>query len=88
MTLAETKQSVREIMELVPGSILQFEKMCDETLRLEVGDQAIAEGETVKVGDKFGLRITSMVLPEERFHRVRGKRGDSPDGAADPSQTQ
>jgi hypothetical protein len=38
----------------------------------------VAEGETVKVGDKFGLRLTSMVLPEERFQTVAGK---PPDGS-------
>jgi flagellar motor switch protein FliM len=59
---------------LVPGAILQFEKMCDETLSLEVGDHRVAEGETVKVGDKFGLRVTSMVLPGERFLRVQRRK--------------
>ena len=70
VTLASTKQSVGQIMELIPGTILQFEKMCDEPLGLEVGGQRVAEGETVKVGDKFGLRVTSIVLPDERFARV------------------
>ena len=61
----------------MPGSIIQFEKLCDEMLTLEVGNHRVAEGETVKVGDKFGLRVTSMVMPDERFHPVQGK------GAAD-----
>ncbi len=73
VTLARAKQPIGNIMELVPGTILQFEKMCDEMLSLEVGGQRVAEGETVKVGDKFGLRITSIVLPEERFTIVAGK---------------
>ena len=85
VTLAETRQSVREILDLVPGSILQFEKMCDDTLSLEVGEHRIAEGETVKVGDKFGLRITSMVRPEERFHTVRRQRGDDVADESDSS---
>ena len=70
VTLATAKKHVRDLVELVPGSILQFEKMCDETLTLEVGNQTVAEGETVKVGDKFGLRITSIVMPGERFQNV------------------
>ena len=73
VTLAKTKQPVRQIVELVPGSILQFDKLCDETLTLEVDNQSIAEGEAVKVGDKFGLRITSMIMPEARFRPVVGK---------------
>ncbi len=75
VTLATAKKNVRELVELVPGSILQFEKLCDETLTLEVGNTAVAEGETVKVGDKFGLRITSIVLPGERFRDEAGPSG-------------
>lgn len=75
VTLASTTQPVSRIVELGPGSIIQFDKSCEETLSLEVGGQEVAVGEAVKVGDKFGLRITSMILPEERFWTVRGKRG-------------
>lgn len=75
VTLAERRQPLKKIIELGPGSIIQFDKSCDETLDLQVGDHRIAVGEAVKVGDKFGLRITSMTLPEERFEPIR------PDGA-------
>lgn len=70
VTLAAKKQSIRKIVELGPGSIIKFDKSCDEMLELEVGGRAIAEGEAVKVGDKFGLRISSMVLPTERFEKL------------------
>ena len=86
VTLATSKQSVRSILGLVPGSIIQFEKLCDEMLTLEVGDHRVAEGETVKVGDKFGLRLTSMVLPDERFHTVRGPRTDESSQASPVDQ--
>jgi len=82
VTLAATRQPIREIIELVPGSIIHFDKLCDETLTLEIGNQPVAEGEAVKVGDKFGLRITSMVMPEERFVSVTGRRPSS-DPASD-----
>lgn len=72
VTLATSKQTIGTITELVPGSIVQFDKLCDETLSLEVGGQTVAVGETVKVGDKFGLRLTSMATPGERFRTVRG----------------
>jgi flagellar motor switch/type III secretory pathway protein FliN len=61
------KQPVRRILNLSPGTILHFEKSCDDTLSLEVGGQAVANGEAVKVGDKFGLWITAMKMPDERF---------------------
>jgi flagellar motor switch/type III secretory pathway protein FliN len=71
VNLASHKQSVQEIIELVPGSIIKFDKSCDELLELVVGDQAIAEGEVVKVGDKFGLRVQNMILPQERFIAIK-----------------
>jgi flagellar motor switch protein FliN/FliY len=70
VTLAAKKQPVGKIIELVPGSIIQFTKPCDEMLDLEISGQPIAQGECVKVGDKFGLRITSLILPEERFRSL------------------
>ena len=65
--LADKRKRLSQIVELVPGSIIQFDKSCQAMLDLEVGNQAVAAGEAVKVGDKFGLRITAMVLPDERF---------------------
>ena len=67
VVLAEKKQSLANIMELGPGSIIQFTKSCEDMLELHVENQVVAQGEAVKVGDKFGLRIINMVLPEERF---------------------
>jgi len=73
VTLAEKRQKLSRIIELGPGSIIQFDKSCEEMLELEVGNQVVASGEAVKVGDKFGLRITAMVMPDERFTPVKGK---------------
>ena len=71
VTLAEKRQSLGQVVELGPGSIIQFEKSCEEMLELNVGRQPVAVGEAVKVGDKFGLRITQIILPEERFAKVK-----------------
>jgi flagellar motor switch protein FliN/FliY len=61
VTLASQRKSVQEILELGPGSIVKFEKTCEEPLELSVGGRTIAEGEVVKVGDKFGVRISALV---------------------------
>jgi len=76
VTLAEKKQTLGRILEIGPGQILQFDKSCDEDLDLEVSNCKIATGEAIKVGDKFGLRIISIVPPDERFVPVTaaGKR--------------
>lgn len=72
VALAHKRQRVEDIVGLGPGQIIQFNKSCDEMLDLMVGHQHVAKGEAVKVGDKFGLRITSIVMPEERFKKVDG----------------
>ncbi len=61
VALASQRTSIQEIIELGPGSIVKFVKTCDEPLTLTVGERAIATGEVVKVGDKFGLRIGYLV---------------------------
>ncbi|MHB8903003.1 MAG: FliM/FliN family flagellar motor C-terminal domain-containing protein, partial [Thermoguttaceae bacterium] len=72
VTLAHKRQSLSQIMELGPGSIIQFDKSCEEMLELDVGGRSVATGEAVKVGDKFGLRINAITMPEERFEPIRG----------------
>lgn len=79
VTLARKRQPLSRIVELAPGSIIQFDKSCEETLELDVGGRSIATGEAVKVGDKFGLRITSMTLPDERFCPVKKGSPKPPD---------
>ena len=75
VTLAQKRQTLDRVIELSPGSIIQFDKSCEEMLELEVGNHALAAGEAVKVGDKFGLRITSILMPGERFNSMQGKAG-------------
>lgn len=73
--LARARKPIKTILELGVGSIIQFEKSCEEMLEIEVGQSiVIAAAEAVKVGDKFGFRISTVVLPEERFRRVEVRR--------------
>lgn len=75
VTLARSKQPLSRIIELAPGSIIPFAKSCEDTLVLEVNNREVAVGEAVKVGDKFGLRITAMTMPPEKFVPLKGKAG-------------
>ena len=73
--LARAKKPIKTVLELGVGSIIQFDKSCDEMLEIEVGQTiVIATAEAVKVGDKFGFRISTLTLPEERFRRVEVRR--------------
>ena len=73
--LARAKKPIKAVLELGVGSIIQFDKSCDDMLEIEVGQSVvIASAEAVKVGDKFGFRISTVTLPDERFRRVEVRR--------------
>ena len=73
VVLAAKKTALQQIVELGPGSIIHFDQSCENMMRLEVGGQTIAEGEPVKVGDKFGIRLTSVLIPPEKFKPIARK---------------
>ncbi|MCS7237991.1 MAG: FliM/FliN family flagellar motor switch protein [Thermoguttaceae bacterium] len=71
VTLARRRQPVANLLQLSPGAIIQFDKSCEELLDLEVAGRVIAQGEAVKVGEKFGLRILKIMPPPERTQTLR-----------------
>lgn len=82
VTLAETRRPLSEVLQFAPGVIIQFNKSCEEPLELQINGRTVAVGEAVKVGDKFGLRITKMTPPPERYVRL------APAAKVKPVQTQ
>jgi len=74
VTLANARLPLRKVLELAPGSFIPLAKSCSQPLLLSVSNHDVALGEVVKIGDKFGLRITSMVMPRERFYPLMGKK--------------
>lgn len=70
VTLATKRMQIDQVLRLVPGVMIQFDKPCDSPMTLEIGGQRIAEGEVVKIGDKFGIRINEISRPTERFMNV------------------
>lgn len=72
VVLARQQMRIEQVVKLVPGVLIQFDKACDSPMTIEVGDQAIAEGEVVKTGDKFGVRIGNILKPSERFVKLDG----------------
>jgi flagellar motor switch protein FliN len=71
VTLASKRMKIDQVLRLVPGAMIQFDKPCDSPMTLEVSGQPIAEGEVVKVGDKFGIRINEISRPAERLLNVK-----------------
>ena len=57
--LGRTKSSIREVMEMEIGSIVELDKIAGEQVEVFVNDKLVAKGEVIVIEDKFGVRITS-----------------------------
>lgn len=69
--LGQTELSIRRILEIGPGSIIELDRMAGEPVDLVVNDKVIAQGEVVVIEENFGIRITHLVTPEERARPAR-----------------
>ncbi|MBI5701207.1 flagellar motor switch protein FliN [Candidatus Saganbacteria bacterium] len=60
--LGRAKLSLREILEIAEGSIIELDRLAGEPLDLKVGGSVVAQGEVVAIDDYYGLRITNVLL--------------------------
>jgi flagellar motor switch protein FliN/FliY len=60
VTLAEREMPVGSVLKLNTGSILEFDRPADAEMELRVNNQVIGRGLPVKVGENFGLRLTTV----------------------------
>ncbi|MFA5839547.1 MAG: flagellar motor switch protein FliN [Candidatus Margulisiibacteriota bacterium] len=60
--LGKAELSLKEILELSEGSIIELNRLAGEPLDLKIGGQLIAQGEVVAIDDYYGLRITNVVM--------------------------
>lgn len=59
--LGRANLSVREVLDLQRGSVVELDRMAGEAVDILVNDHLFAHGEVVVVDDKFGVRITEIV---------------------------
>ena len=69
--LGKVEIPLSEILNFGPGSIIEVGHLIDEPVELLVNDKLIARGDVVVVDEKFGLRITEIISPEERIESLR-----------------
>lgn len=69
--LGRTNLSIKRILEMGPGSIVELDRMAGEPVDLLVNNKVVAKGEVVVVDENFGIRIVSLVSPEERIKSLR-----------------
>ncbi|MFW7189434.1 MULTISPECIES: flagellar motor switch phosphatase FliY [unclassified Lysinibacillus] len=69
--LGRTKRSVKEILELSSGSIIELDKLAGEPVDILVNSRLIAKGEVVVIDENFGVRITDVLSQAERLNNLR-----------------
>lgn len=63
--IGKTKSSIREVMELKKGSIVELNKVAGEPVEIYVNEKLVAKGEVIVMEDKFGVRVTTTNLPKD-----------------------
>lgn len=69
--LGRTKRSVKEILELASGSIIELDKLAGEPVDILVNSRLIAKGEVVVIDENFGVRITDILSKADRLNNLK-----------------
>ncbi len=71
MEVGKTRISIRNLLQLNQGSVVELDRLAGEPLDVTVNGTLIAHGEVVVINDKFGIRLTDVVSPTERIKNLR-----------------
>lgn len=69
--LGRTKKTIKEILDLATGSIVELDKLAGEPVEIQVNGHFLAKGEVVVIDENFGVRITEIATPAERAAHLR-----------------
>jgi len=71
MEIGRTKITIRNLLQLNQGSVVELDRLAGEPMDVLVNGTLIAQGEVVVVNEKFGLRLTDIISPTERVKRLK-----------------
>jgi flagellar motor switch protein FliN len=71
MEVGRSRISIRKLLQLNQGSVVELERATGEPLDIYVHGTLIAHGEVVVVNDKFGIRLTDVISPAERIRQLK-----------------
>jgi flagellar motor switch protein FliN/FliY len=61
---------LKDLLQMSEGYVVELDKLAGEPLDLYVNSRLIARGEAVKVGDKFGIKLTEVISQSDRVERL------------------
>ena len=70
MEVGSTQISIRNLLQLNQGSVIELNRLAGEPLDVLVNGTLIAHGEVVVVNEKFGIRLTDVISPTERIKKL------------------
>lgn len=68
--LGQTAMSIRKLLNLKKGSIVQLHRMAGESVDVFVTDKLMAKGEITVVDDRLAVRIGQLYGERERFKHL------------------
>lgn len=71
VVLGRTKKSIKDVLNLGTGSLIELDKLAEEPVEILVNGKKVAYGEVVVVDENFGVRIVNIVSSEERVKSLK-----------------
>jgi flagellar motor switch protein FliN len=71
LEVGRARMSVRDLLQLAPGAIVELDRLASEPLDVLVNGVRVARGEVVVVNEKFGIRLTEVVSTSERMEQAK-----------------
>jgi flagellar motor switch protein FliN/FliY len=71
MEIGRTHISIRNLLQLNQGSVVELDRLAGEPMDVLVNGTLVAHGEVVVVNEKFGIRLTDVISPAERVKKLR-----------------
>ena len=71
MEIGRTKISIRNLLQLNQGSIVELDRLAGEPMDVLVNGTLVAHGEVVVVNEKFGIRLTDVISPADRIKNLK-----------------
>ena len=71
MEVGRAEISIRNLLQLNQGSVIELDRVAGEPLDVKVNGTLVAHGEVVVINDRYGIRLTDVISPQERIQKLR-----------------
>lgn len=68
--VGRARMTIQDLLQLGQGSVVELEKLAGEPLDIYMNGKHVARGEAVIVNEKFGVRLTDIISPEDRVESL------------------